>query len=128
MVLGPLPGVSPPAGGRDPSGFDGTFAVQEIYLVWDKLTLDQRRAAALLIDRPTATARTPAPSRSGSGAGPASAFHVALAVYLRSADPTPAYDYDNLGVGASAELSGLLHLPPINFKVDIEYGIQTGTE
>src|SRR5580704_4891972 len=53
MVIGPLPGVTVPAGGRDPDVFCGTRAVGYLYQVWSSLTQDQRDAASKLIDRST---------------------------------------------------------------------------
>jgi hypothetical protein len=52
LVVGPLPGVEIPAGtARDPNQYDGTIAVLYLQKVWDTLTVEQRRAAALQIDR-----------------------------------------------------------------------------
>jgi hypothetical protein len=131
-VIGPLPGVQLAAGDRDPGAFDGTFAIQEIYRVWPYLTPEQRQAAAALIQPSTAA---PAARLMGTDA------HVRLASWtmpermailpaaFRAPDTnTPAYDYEDLAVGANTILSGHLGLPPIPFVIGVDYGTPTGTE
>jgi len=121
MVVGPLPGVSVPAGGRDPSDYCGTPAVGYIHQVWDSLTPEQRKAATQLIHP----------------AGNAPAARMSTASLLPQLIPTgflkvanqPAYDYQTLAQNANTTLAHALgDIPRIRGIVPVDYDPPPGTE
>jgi von Willebrand factor type D domain len=120
MVVGPLPGVSVAAEGRDPSDFDGTLAVGYIYEVWSSLTPEQQKAATNLImgksvAAPPSASMRPLPV-------------LPLASFLLFASDTPAYDYKTLGKNADGTLAAFLNVAPLQFDITVEYGTPQGTE
>ncbi len=112
LVVAPLPGVTIPANiVRDPTEFDGTIAVQQLYAVWDFLTPAQRAAVARVIR--------------GADASPAprvSALHpdVTHALFVAPDDPPPAQDYFQLLVTANTRLAPLVGQSPIRFLYDVD--------
>jgi len=119
MTVGPLPGVSVPAGGRDPGDFDGTQAIAYLVRVWDSLSAEQQKTAAELIHgAPGARAeRTPLPRALSTTAN-----------FLYFAPNTPAADYKTLASNADGTLGAFLKLPGVEYTVDVDYGTPEGTE
>lgn len=116
MVVGPLPGVELPRGGRDPTEFDGTPAIQQLIAVWDSLTPEQQSAAARLIFHvePAATQRQQADLLPL-----ASVTH-----YLRSrllpVVATVSWDYQAMATKAQGAIGAALNLPPIPVEVLVD--------
>ena len=121
MVIGPLPGVSVPPGGRDPADFDGTRAVGYIYQVWNSLTPEQQRAAEALI-------AAPANVRAKSEEAPRPGPMLAPASYILFTSDTPAYDYLTLARNADGTLAAFLGVTGVQFDVGVNYGTPEGTE
>jgi len=115
MAIGPLPGVNVPPGGRDRSDFDGTWAVSNIYQVWDSLTPEQQEAVNRLIG---ITKKTGA---SRSSLGPTTK-PVLLPVSFVDFGNQPAFDYQALADDANKKLAPLLKRPPIApFDIGVDY-------
>ncbi len=120
MVVGPLPGVVAPAGGRDASDFDGTLAVTYIYQVWDSLTPEQRAAARELIHHPGATS---AARRTSS-----LLYLPGLIPAAYALDFTPAYDYEYRAKDANTGLAEILNVPPVRFVLNVDDDPPKGSE
>lgn len=126
MVVGPLPGVTVPADGRDPTDYDGTLAVSYLYRVWDSLTPEQQKAAAMLIAGP-ANVR----ASSENATRPTSAGRAPMLVpasYVFFTPDTPAYDYKTLASNADGTLAAFLGVAPVQYDVGVNYGTPEGTE
>ena len=129
IQIGPLPGVPKHTGPIDKDDFDGTRATENLYAVWDQLTVAQRKAAARLLRHPTTT--TPPTTNPPTTIPPTTiVWHstmpeprqVALASPEASAEDTPAFDYMQLAEAASvAEAGGLSQKPITKFVIDVSY-------
>jgi hypothetical protein len=120
MVVGPLPGVTPPTSGRDATDFDGTLAVGYLYGVWSSLTPEQRQAASQLIAPKSAASRVSANHSSVFRNHPP---RVVLAAYSAVAADTPAFDYEKMAQDADDFLAAYLgSIPTVQFVVGVEYG------
>jgi len=114
MVVGPLPGVTVPAGSRDPTDFDGTLAVQYLYHEWSALTDAQRRAAAPLIEGPTTAPRTARWSPDRPALMPVA--------FVPSPILTPTFDYWKMAGDADAALALFLGVPPVpKFIINVNF-------
>jgi hypothetical protein len=123
MVVGPLPGLQLPEGGRDAGDFDGTLAIQYLLSVWDSLSAGQRAAAWKLIfgaDQPPGGARSEASIFSPVTRLTSTAFH-----YV---EDKPSWNYQQLAENAQATLSSLLGVPAIPVQTEVNYGTPLGTE
>ena len=125
LLVGSLPGVDIAGIARDPTDFDGTPAIADLYKVWEQLSLEQRQAAARLIHRGPVPA-TGSPRAISAGWLPAldlSGFR------LRPVADKFAYDYEGLAKDASGTLALFLNVPPIvNFTVTVDDDPPQGTE
>ena len=124
MVVGPLPGVSPPPDSRDPADFDGTLAVSYIYQVWSSLTPEQRQAALRLIRR---AGKVPG-GNVGTLHSSWSPDHAVLMPVALTLPQVPAWDYEQMAKDANDTLSVLLGVPPVQFVVNVDYDPPEGTE
>ncbi len=128
MVVGPLPGVAVLASGRDPTDFDGTYALTYLHQFWDSLTPEQRDAATALVTGMREVRAEKGTARRVLAAGLIPDFH--FAQWYQVSDQTPAWDYKKLAGNADSALAAYLHVDPIypNFDVSIDYDPPEGTE
>ncbi len=115
MELGPLPGVDVPASvTRDPSDWDASAAVMDVYSVWDSLTTAQRQAVDRVVRGPNPASAPHAALRGQSR------FELTPVVYTPVRLNESGFDYDGAAKTASERLSTYLNRPVLTkYYVDV---------
>jgi hypothetical protein len=119
LAIGPLPGTTVPADGRDQTDFCGTLAVSYINQVWGSLNAAEQSAVRSLLgsaQAPRSTHNLPAILLDGL-----TAPQLRLVSY-RPDIPGPEtglFDYKGFAAAADAKIGGMFGTTPLPFTLDV---------